>query len=152
MPGRTAPSFVHEFSSVALRNGDARTIAVLSRPGDRPAVALSRFRAGQALTRALFHEFELAPLERALELVRDRDFVGTEVTGKIPNGPELILTVKVHATGTERYIAIGRQRAADGTHVGRATELRGLEIDALGAAIDELRRRAADAAPTTKGR
>jgi hypothetical protein len=134
----TARVCVREFHSRALRNGDARTIAILSRADDNPALAITVFRDGRPLTRVLWTRRELRPLETAFDLLSDPRFDGVARAGATRHGAGLSLVVEARACGADRGVAFWRE--ANGQVVGRAVPIYGAELDALRQAVAELQR------------
>lgn len=127
---------VQEFSSVRLECGDVRTIAVLAGSGS-PCVASTIFRGREIISRTLFFQRELPLLEQSIAWARAPDGVRFDA-GEFAAGR---LNVRVFATawpGNRPAVAFGRVHP-DGTRVGRATMLRGDEIEALALAIDHYR-------------
>ena len=84
---------VEQFSARRLANGDVRTIAVLSRAGDRPVLGVTIFRRGAVLTKVLFFEGgELDAVDSAIRRARDPHLsAGRHDAGDLPIGGPLRL-------------------------------------------------------------
>lgn len=142
------PTHVRKFSYVRLQSGGARTIAVLSRPGDAPALAVSRFRDGQLVTRILFHVgLELDVLRAAIAYAENPELPGAVKAGSMPHGTELCVWVRAVEPGV---IGVGRVHA-DGRRLGSVTYLKGDEFVALKLAVSHIRRMTRGRAPLGKG-
>jgi hypothetical protein len=136
---------VHEFSRVDLFSG-RRTIAVLSRPGDQPVLAITFWRPGErtATARLLLHH-GAAPtvaVEAAVRVARNPNFTeGRRHTGSCPIHDVFLSVSASRIHGTDHRappcVLIGWTRA-DGTPQGRPMALKGLELDALEAALATL--------------
>lgn len=123
------------FSRVALKNGDERGIAVLSRPGDRPCVVVARFRERRFLTKTLFHGPDLSLLRAALEAVRDPTLRDRRDVGERAQGRAVTVRVWVsHFPGRPRAVCFGR--SVLGKPLGGATTIAGAELVALERAVE----------------
>jgi len=113
-----------------------RTIAILSRPGDRPALAISWFRGRSLVTRLLWHADALEPLERALT-AQESGVCGSTVSDR----GEVRVVVAVRVQGDDRAIGIWRELVETSAPLGRTTWIRASEVELLRVAIAELRKR-----------
>jgi hypothetical protein len=133
---------VREFSRVPLRCGHERQIAILSRAGDQPALAITCFVAnGEQIARTIFrgpHEVEV--LSAAIRLARGPSLRGRANAGILHHGANVRLHVWACAnTGKPAAVCFAR-RTADGCHIGGPTALDGDELDALEQAARCIRR------------
>lgn len=134
--GRTT---VRELFATDLLSGLSQTLALLSRPGDRPALALTRFRAGRVETRVLFHVTDLEPIDRALALVAEPAFVGVQSAGRLPTGEIFVEVFAMSDSVHGPTVAIGRVKR-DGTPLGDKTYLNRHRLEALRVGVAELKR------------
>lgn len=121
---------VAEFYCRTLRNGDARTVAVLS-GGKRPCVALSVFRDRKVLTRSLFFPEHLDVLEPAIVAALDLD--------KLEPAAVKQGDVELHVWATPAALHLQR-RQPNGRTISNVTRLFGAELEALDKAVAFLRR------------
>jgi hypothetical protein len=132
---------VREFSRVRLAGTERRTIAILSREGDRPALAIARWEGQRQTGRILIRRPELAALEDALRWARDPFLAGRHGTGAIDYGGGLRCLVWAHrddARGRAPAVVLATVRD-DGSHVGRPTTIGGAELDGLALAATAFR-------------
>lgn len=137
-PPRTT---VREFSDVRLKADRMyRTIAILSKEGDRPCLALTIFDGGKPTTRVLFHAgAELAPMIEAIRIVRDPAFRGgVKACGSFPIGRGAVITVSAQAPLGKRPGVLVVHSRSDGTQLGNGTSIFGDELVALEAACSAL--------------
>ena len=117
-----------------------RTIAILSKEGDRPCVAITIFDGGKPTSRFLFHAGdELTPLLEAIRIVRDPAFRrGTKACGSLPVSRGARVNVSAQApAGKLPGVWIVHSRD-DGEQLGSGTSIYGEELDALEAACTAL--------------
>lgn len=120
---------VRQFSAVELRNLDVRTIAVLHKPGDQPAVTVAIWRDGRELTRRLIHQCDLATVRAALAVAQDRATHERRHVGTIEQGATAL---DLYACGgPSGCVALQRRAVASGARVGREVPLVGEELAAL---------------------
>ncbi len=132
---------VREFSDVRLKaERMRRIIAILSKEGDRPCVAITIFDGGKPTSRFLFHAGdELTPLLEAIRVVRDPGFrEGLKACGSFPMSHGARVTVSAQAPiGKLPAVLIVHSRD-DGKQLGNGTSIFGAELDALDAACSAL--------------
>lgn len=143
-PRRRAPSGRSATQAIPISrttlHGIQRSIAVLHRDGDEPAITIARWTMnGECIGRLTLHRRDLAPLVRAVALAREGR-AGT--AGDILHG-DVALRIWTHADSrADRPIAIlmGRVRVADGERIGSVSTYVGDELAALARAIDVIER------------
>lgn len=134
---------VQEFSRALRQNGVVRSIAILRRDGDRPALAVSTFRGSRILTRVLlFAGPEIELLSCAVRCARGPEFIGSQVAGAVSHG-DLRLWILTRSDGVRPPAVLLARSTPGGGRVGRPIAICGAELDALEAALEEFQRIAA---------
>ena len=131
-------SRVTEFGRWTRQSGAQRTIALLTRPGLQPAVAIAHWRDGLAAGLILIFADHEPVVRSAIEAARGASSRRFDAGAMQSAAGDHVLRV----WSRDHTIGIGKT-SSSGAHLGKATILDSAEIDALELALDALRQAAA---------
>ncbi len=138
------PTVATELSRVELRNGDHRSITLLSRPDDRPAICITLERNGHRFSFRYLRQVHIEAIREVLTLVHDQHWHGRWST-RIRSG-EFSLQIGAARGGSRPPAILLSTLDETGSQVGAISTLTNGEIEALGEAVDLLEAMLSEAA------